>query len=46
MKGKGFIKHDDLEQIIDLLIHEESELLLDSRIQMMEGELKKSTFEN
>ena len=45
-KGKGFIKHNQLEQIIDTLIDAESELLLDARIQMMEGELKKSTFEN
>ena len=45
-KAKGFISHDELEKIIDLLIYEESELLVDARIQMMEGELDKYTFEN
>jgi hypothetical protein len=44
-KGKGFISHEDLESIINLLIEDESEMLLDARIQMMEGELKKSTFD-
>tara|TARA_B110001450_G_C17556841_1_gene455028 strand:+ start:43 stop:555 length:513 start_codon:yes stop_codon:yes gene_type:complete len=45
-KGKGFISHDQLECIIDNLIQEESELLLDARIQMTEGDLDKYTFEN
>jgi len=45
-KGKGFIKYTELELIIDSLIYEEAELLLNAKIQMMEGELKKSLFES
>jgi len=45
-KAKGFISHNELEKIIDLLIYEESELLLNARIEMAEGELDKYTFEN
>lgn len=45
-KGKGFIKYNELEQVMNRLISEESQMLFDARVKMMEGEMEKSEFEN
>ena len=45
-KGKCFIKYHELEQVINRLILEESQSLYDARMEMMEGEMDQSEFDN